>query len=145
MAGDKLLGMWNRGNTEKESCMDEERESQPRKKLSHSIEEILRRPTCVRKEKTAHRNWSVIKENTRTSNQLTCAGMFFHYSLLKTLPRGVATSLSLKYITIYQYILVNYGTFSIQIETPQIRLESPKATTDCASEYLNLLTRKLIN
>lgn len=79
--GRQLLGMWNRGNTEKESCMDEERESQPRKKLSHSIEEILRRPTCVRKEKIVHRNWSVIKENTRISNQLTCAGMFFQEEL----------------------------------------------------------------
>ncbi|XP_031141257.2 homeobox protein ceh-9-like [Sander lucioperca] len=48
-------------------------ESQPRKKLSHSIEEILRRPTCVRKEKIVHRDWSVIKENTRTFNQLSCA------------------------------------------------------------------------
>ncbi|KAF1387295.1 hypothetical protein PFLUV_G00103910 [Perca fluviatilis] len=48
-------------------------ESQPRKKLSHSIEEILRRPTCVRKEKRVHRDCSVIKENTRTSNQLSCA------------------------------------------------------------------------
>ncbi|KAA8590464.1 intestine-specific homeobox [Etheostoma spectabile] len=48
-------------------------ESQPHKKLSHSIEEILRRPTCVRKEKRVHRDWSVIKENTRTTNQLSCA------------------------------------------------------------------------
>lgn len=73
MAGDKLLGMWNRGDTEKESCVDQEMQSQPRKKLSHSIEEILRRPTCVRKEKRLHRNWSVIKENNRISNQLSCA------------------------------------------------------------------------
>ncbi|XP_051238719.1 intestine-specific homeobox-like isoform X2 [Dicentrarchus labrax] len=71
MAGGKLLEMWNKGDTEKESCIDEERESQPRKKLSHSIEEILRRPTCVRKEKRVHRNWSVIKENTRISNQFS--------------------------------------------------------------------------
>ncbi|XP_074490405.1 intestine-specific homeobox [Sebastes fasciatus] len=48
-------------------------ESQPRKKLSHSIEEILRRPTCVRREKRVNRNWSVIKEDTRISNQLSCA------------------------------------------------------------------------
>lgn len=89
MAGDKLLEMWNRGDTEKESCVDQERESLPCKKLSHSIEEILRRPTCVRKEKRVHRNWSVIKENTRISNQLSCAGMFFYYSFS---PRGVATS-----------------------------------------------------
>ncbi len=77
MAGDKLLEMWNRGDTVRESCMDQERESLPRKKLSHSIEEILRRPTCARKERRVHRNWSVIKENTRISNQLSCEGMFF--------------------------------------------------------------------
>lgn len=69
--------MWNRGNTEKESCMDEERESRPHKKLSHSIEEILRRPACVRKEKTVQRNWSVIKETTRLFNQPSCVGKFF--------------------------------------------------------------------
>ncbi|XP_044049681.1 homeobox protein aristaless-like 4 [Siniperca chuatsi] len=73
MVGDKLLEMWNRGDTEKKSCMDQERESQPRNKLAHSIEEILRRPTCVRKQKRLHHNWSVIKENTRISNQLSCA------------------------------------------------------------------------
>ncbi|KAG8012461.1 Homeobox protein aristaless-like 4 [Nibea albiflora] len=55
MTGDKLLERWNRGNTEEDSCMDEERESPPHKKLAHSIEEILRRPTCVRKEKRVHR------------------------------------------------------------------------------------------
>ncbi|XP_056243141.1 intestine-specific homeobox-like [Seriola aureovittata] len=64
--------MWNRGDTERESCLDQERETQPCKKLSHSIEEILRRPTCVRKEKRVHRNWSVIKENTREPNQHSC-------------------------------------------------------------------------
>lgn len=76
MAGDKLLEMWNRGDTGKEPCVDQEGESQPRKKLSHSIEEILRKPMCVRKEKRAHRNWSVIKENTRISDKLSSAGMF---------------------------------------------------------------------
>lgn len=78
--GDTLLEMKTRGNTEEESCMDEERASQPRKKLSHSIEEILSRPICVRKEKRFHRDWSVIKENTGISNQLSQTGMFFHYS-----------------------------------------------------------------
>ncbi|XP_068579636.1 homeobox protein aristaless-like 4 [Cebidichthys violaceus] len=73
MARDKLLEMWNRGDDEKESRMDLEMESQPHKRLSHSIEEILRRPTFVRKEKQFYRNWSVIKENTRISNQLSCA------------------------------------------------------------------------
>lgn len=72
MAGDKLVEMWNRGD----SCVDQERETQPCKKLSHSIEEILRRPTCVRKERRVHRNWSVIKENTRVSDQQSCTGTF---------------------------------------------------------------------
>ncbi|XP_039988164.1 intestine-specific homeobox-like [Xiphias gladius] len=66
--------MRNRGDTEKDSHVDQERESQPSKKLSHSIEEILRRPTCVRKEKRVHRNWSVIKENTRESKPRSCTG-----------------------------------------------------------------------
>lgn len=80
MAGNKLLETWNRGNTETESCMEEERDSLPRKKLAHSIEEILRRPTCVRNETKVPRHRSVIQENTRMSNQLLLAGMFFHYS-----------------------------------------------------------------
>nr|XP_046251435.1 intestine-specific homeobox-like isoform X2 [Scatophagus argus] len=91
--------MWNTGNTEKESGMDEERESQPSKQLSHSIEEILRRPACVRKDKRVHCNWSFIKENTRISNQPSSA------------------------------------------ETPQIRLESPKTTTDCTSQRKKRQTR----
>ncbi|XP_030280908.1 homeobox protein aristaless-like 4 [Sparus aurata] len=99
MAGVKLLEMWNRGNTEKKSCMDEERESQPCKKLSHSIEEILREPTCVRKERSFHREWSVIKENTRISDQLSST------------------------------------------ESPQIRLESPKSTTNCLSQRKKRQTR----
>lgn len=88
--GNKLLEMCNRGNTEKESCMDEERECQPQKKLSHSIEEILRRPACLRKEKRVHRNWSVIKVNTRISNQLPCAGMVitFFKALLQEAPKS---------------------------------------------------------
>lgn len=35
---------------------------------------------------------------------------------------------------IYIYIAVNFGTFSIPAETPQIRLEPPKATPDSTSE-----------
>lgn len=65
--------------------MDEERESQPRKNLSHSIEEILRRPACVRKEKTVQRNWSVIKETTRLFNQPSCVGKFFSLHLSQKL------------------------------------------------------------
>lgn len=119
MAGDKLLEMWNRGDTDMES--------QPRKKLSHSIEEILRRPTCVRREKRVNRNWSVIKENTRISNQLSCAGTFLLLLFLKALPKRVVK-------------LQKKKNFSLSIETPQMRLleESPKATTDCMSEYYDL-------
>ncbi|KAL6107109.1 duxa [Pungitius sinensis] len=63
--------MGTRGDVENESPVDQEMESQPHKRLSHSIEEILRRPTYVRKEKRVHRDWSVITENTTISNQLT--------------------------------------------------------------------------
>ncbi|KAF3854547.1 hypothetical protein F7725_022602, partial [Dissostichus mawsoni] len=87
--GVKLLGMWNRGNTEKESCMDQQMESQPRKKLSHSIEEIL----CARKEKKAHRNWSVIKENTRISKQISCAETT-QIRLLEESPKATSDSMS---------------------------------------------------
>ncbi|XP_032435779.1 intestine-specific homeobox [Xiphophorus hellerii] len=60
--GDKLLDMWTKGEREKQFCVDEERESRQHKHISHSIEEILRRP--IRKEERVHRNCSVIKENT---------------------------------------------------------------------------------
>ncbi|XP_050929298.1 intestine-specific homeobox [Lates calcarifer] len=46
--------MWNGEDAEKDFCVDQERESHPCKKLSHSIEEILRRPTCVRIERRVH-------------------------------------------------------------------------------------------
>lgn len=75
MAGDTLLDMGDRGDGEKESRADLEVESQPHKRLSHSIEEILRRPTYVGKGERVYRDWSVITENTRRSNQLTRAGM----------------------------------------------------------------------
>ncbi|KAF7661507.1 hypothetical protein LDENG_00259720 [Lucifuga dentata] len=66
MEADQLPDVKNRRDGEKE--MD----SGPHKNLSHSIEEILRRPTCVRKEKQVHhRNWSVIKKNSRICNQLS--------------------------------------------------------------------------
>ncbi|XP_061825302.1 intestine-specific homeobox [Nerophis lumbriciformis] len=58
--------MWDKDNTEK--CSDQE----PRKHLSHSIEEILRKPTCVREEARAHHNRSFVKENTRLSNHNSC-------------------------------------------------------------------------
>ncbi|KAM8891604.1 intestine-specific homeobox-like [Spinachia spinachia] len=71
MTGDTLLQMGNRGDGDNESRKDLEMESQPHKRLSHSIEEILRRPTDVRKEKQVQRARSVITENTRISNHLT--------------------------------------------------------------------------
>lgn len=75
MAGDKLPEMCNRGETKKDSSRDHERETRLCKKLSHSIEEILRRPACVRRETTGHHNWSVIKGNTK-ANQHLFRGMF---------------------------------------------------------------------
>ncbi|XP_019749503.1 ALX homeobox protein 1 [Hippocampus comes] len=62
-----MLEIRNRDDTERGS------DREPCKKFSHSIEEILRKPTCTRKEEKVHRNWSVIKENTRISNQLVGA------------------------------------------------------------------------
>ncbi|KAM3608578.1 uncharacterized protein V6R79_001184 [Siganus canaliculatus] len=99
ISGGELLEMWNRGNTDKEFAMDGERESQQCKKLSHSIEEILKRPTWVQKDKDVQRNWSVIKETTLISDQVSCEG------------------------------------------TPQLRLESTKATTDCMNQRKKRQTR----
>ncbi|XP_054881361.1 retina and anterior neural fold homeobox protein 2 [Poeciliopsis prolifica] len=67
--GDKLLDMWTKGEQEKHFCVDQERESRQHKHISHSIEEILRRP--IRKEERVYRSWSVIKENTEVHNQLS--------------------------------------------------------------------------
>ncbi|XP_075905330.1 homeobox protein aristaless-like 4 [Nelusetta ayraudi] len=61
-----MLKKWNKGNTEKGVCMDENKESQPCKRLSHSIEEILSRPAV-------QRSWSVIKESSRLPQLLSCA------------------------------------------------------------------------
>ncbi|XP_017274332.1 retinal homeobox protein Rax-like [Kryptolebias marmoratus] len=72
MAGDKLLDMWTRKETKKESCMDQERESQPFKKISHSIEDILRKPEFIRREGRVYQNWSVIKENNQVNNKSSC-------------------------------------------------------------------------
>lgn len=52
--------------------MDVEREPQPRNRISHSIEDILRRPTCVRKESGVHRCWSVIQENSQPTSHHSC-------------------------------------------------------------------------
>ncbi|KAK5867766.1 hypothetical protein PBY51_012230 [Eleginops maclovinus] len=68
-------------------------ESQPRKKLSHSIEDILRGPTCARKEKKTHCDWSVIKENTRISKQISCAETT-QIRLLAESPKATTDSMS---------------------------------------------------
>lgn len=73
MAGDELPVIG--GGTGKDSCMDQDRQTQAHKKLSHSIEEILSRPACVRREAIVHRDWPVLKETT-TSHQHMSAGMF---------------------------------------------------------------------
>ncbi|XP_061630902.1 intestine-specific homeobox-like isoform X2 [Phyllopteryx taeniolatus] len=57
----KMLQMWNGDDIEKRS------DRETCKKLSHSIEEILRKPACIREEEKVHRDCSVI------SNQLVCA------------------------------------------------------------------------
>lgn len=76
--GDKMMEIWKRGDTKKElSQIDKGMESQPRNRIPHSIEEILKRPSCVRKENEVHRNWSVIRENSQVYNQHPCTGMFF--------------------------------------------------------------------
>ncbi|XP_061678161.1 intestine-specific homeobox-like [Syngnathoides biaculeatus] len=62
-----MLEMWNRDDMEKRS------DPEPCKKLSHSIEEILRKPNTIREEEKVCRGGSVIKENSRISNQLVCA------------------------------------------------------------------------
>lgn len=56
----------------KEQCKDQQKAAQPRK-LPHSIEEILRRPTCTRKNYIIHHKLSVIVENCGTSKQLSGA------------------------------------------------------------------------
>ncbi|XP_029952808.1 intestine-specific homeobox [Salarias fasciatus] len=66
MAEDKYLR--NAEDIEKEFSVDVERESQPPVRISHSIEEILRRPSCVRKESGVHHSRSVIKDNSQLSN-----------------------------------------------------------------------------
>lgn len=76
MAGNKLLGMWTREDTTKKSCMDEERGKQPTKQISHSIEDILRKPAFLRKEGRVYRNWSVIKENNHVNNKSSHTGKF---------------------------------------------------------------------
>lgn len=123
-----MLKQWNKGNTEKGVCMDENKESQPYKRLSHSIEEILRRPTV-------QRSWSVIKENSRLPQPLSCAGTLFHFFLVlrkHTIPPHFYWLVTVD----MQCNVLNLSTrFTVMLaENAQIRLESPKA--GCAGELL---------
>ncbi|XP_030588144.1 paired box protein Pax-3-A-like [Archocentrus centrarchus] len=73
MAVDKMMEIWKRGDIEKEpSRIDKGMESQPGKKIPHSIEEILKRPSNVRREGGVPCNWSVIKENNQVYDQHPC-------------------------------------------------------------------------
>lgn len=73
------MNMWTREET-RESCMDQERETQPLKKISHSIEEILRKPAFTRNEGNVFRNWSVIKETSQVNK--SCSGTFYFFLFL---------------------------------------------------------------
>ncbi|XP_034540922.1 retina and anterior neural fold homeobox protein 2 [Notolabrus celidotus] len=107
--GEKLLEMWNKEETE--FGMDQEQESQPSKRLSHSIEEILRRPSCVRKEKRVHRTLSVIKENTRISNQLSCAVESPEMRLHEESPKATTACMSQRK---KRQTRVTFTTFQVQ-------------------------------
>ncbi|XP_028307283.1 ALX homeobox protein 1-like isoform X2 [Gouania willdenowi] len=72
MSADKLVEFWT-GEKAEETNMDQRGEIPVRSKITHSIEEILRRPTCVQKESRTYRNWSVIKENYKVSKQQSCS------------------------------------------------------------------------
>ena len=61
--------------------MDQESETQENKKISHSIDEILRKPICVRRETRVLRNWSVIKENNQVSSQHSHTGKILSLNL----------------------------------------------------------------
>lgn len=129
-----MLKQWNKGNTEKGVCMDENKESPPCKRLSHSIEEILSRPAV-------QRSWSVIKESSRLPQLLSCAGTL--QSFLSCLKKKRSMLFSKKefrsYVTVEMKCnVVNlYTRFPIVFaENAQIRLESPKAGSSCAGELL---------
>lgn len=85
--GDKLLDMWTKGEREKQFCVDEEKESRQHKHISHSIEEILRRP--IRKEGRVYRSCSVIKENTEVHNQLSYTGKVLNLPFINSLIKNV--------------------------------------------------------
>ncbi|KAF7225266.1 intestine-specific homeobox-like isoform X2 [Nothobranchius furzeri] len=70
MLGERMLDTWTREDTKIVSCMNEDRVIQPQKKISHSIEEILRSPAAfIRGEESVYRSWSVIKENNQVTKQ----------------------------------------------------------------------------
>ncbi|KAJ0029648.1 hypothetical protein NQD34_004645 [Periophthalmus magnuspinnatus] len=72
MSRETVLGTCSREDTSlKEDCMDQQTEEPPHRKLSHSIEEILKRPTSSRKNNTIHHNRSVIVEYNGSSKQCT--------------------------------------------------------------------------
>ncbi|MEQ2221647.1 hypothetical protein ILYODFUR_017887 [Ilyodon furcidens] len=72
MMEDKLLDMWTREDRGKQFRMDEDRETLKHKNISHSIEEILRRPTRIGKDERVYQHWSVVKENAQVHNQPSC-------------------------------------------------------------------------
>ncbi|XP_072291722.1 aristaless-related homeobox protein-like [Eucyclogobius newberryi] len=70
LSGEGILGTWTDEDTSfNEQSTDQQAELSPIRKLSHSIEEILR-PTCSRNNNIRH-NRSVIVENRWTSKQWT--------------------------------------------------------------------------
>lgn len=114
------MNMWTREET-RESCMDQERETQPLKKISHSIEEILRKPSFVRNEGNVFRNWSVIKETSQVNKKSSCSGKLY-FPLLIKIYFNKRKAKVMKIVCLLT-------------ETPQIRLEeSAKSSTDCRSE-----------
>lgn len=117
MAGETLLEMWSRRDAEKRTGGTEETQ----KRISHSIEEILRRPTCPTKESGGHRSWSVIKENNRPDS---CTGE------------------ALIFINQEKFFQRYLCLYSCSTGTPQIQREtSPKSIADCKSESARFTSR----
>lgn len=128
-----MLKQWNKGITEKGVCMDENKESRPCKRLSHSIEEILSRPAV-------QRSWSVIKESSRLPQLLSCAGTLQTIlSCLKKKSMLFSKKEFHSYVTVDMKCNVPNSSSRFPIilaENAQIRLESPKAGSSCAGELL---------
>lgn len=96
MITDGLLEMWTREEMDKEPHMDQEKETQANKKISHSIDEILTKPTCVRREARVLRNWSVIKENNQVSNLHLYTGKFLSLNVKSQEYNHTCTPVNLK-------------------------------------------------